>query len=224
MHNINLGICVGWSETIPNEIINNIELGCIGFHPTMLPKNRGKHPIIWSIFLGLKYTGSTFFLMNQNIDSGEILDQKLIKISKYENSQSLYSKIQTKAVFQIKKVLIDLKKKRFNTFKQSNNLANYWRKRKEIDGHIDWRMNFVTIDRLVRSLHKPYPGAFYIYKNNKIPVWKIKKSPKKNTSNIEPGKVITNNNDDVMVKCYDCFLWIIEHDFKEIPKSGEYLL
>ena len=38
MHNINLGICVGWSETIPKEIINNIELGCIGFHPTMLPK------------------------------------------------------------------------------------------------------------------------------------------------------------------------------------------
>ena len=124
----------------------------------------------------------------------------------------------------IKVFLLKLKNNSIIGTPQNEQIASYWPRRTPEMGKINLKGSVHDADKLCRALTKPYPGAFYIYKNNKIPVWKIKKSPKKNTSNIEPGKVITNNNDDVMVKCYDCFLWIIEHDFKEIPKSGEYLL
>jgi len=36
-------------------------LGVVGFHPAALPANRGRHPLIWALFLGLKKTASTFF-------------------------------------------------------------------------------------------------------------------------------------------------------------------
>ena len=52
---------------------------------------------------------------------------------------------------------------------------------------------------------KPY-RAFYIYKNNKY-LFGNKKITKKKYFKYRARKVITNNNDDVMVKCYDCFLW-----------------
>ncbi len=37
-------------------------MGVIGCHDTMLPQNRGRHPIIWALALGLKETGQTFLL------------------------------------------------------------------------------------------------------------------------------------------------------------------
>lgn len=85
----------------------------------MLPNNRGKHPIIWSIILGLKFAGSTFFIMSKKIDHGKIIDQKKIKILENDNAGKLYNKITKKACFQIpilfnklskKKILIKIKK------------------------------------------------------------------------------------------------------------------
>ena len=53
--------CFGWSFLLPSTILKSAKHGVIGFHPTLLPDNRGRHPLIWALFLGLKKTGSTFF-------------------------------------------------------------------------------------------------------------------------------------------------------------------
>lgn len=45
----------------------------IGFHPANLPQNRGRHPIIWALFLSLQETASTFFMMDEDTDSGDII-------------------------------------------------------------------------------------------------------------------------------------------------------
>ena len=51
-------------------------MGILGYHPSLLPFNRGRHPIIWALALGLKETGSTFFFMDENADTGDIVSQK----------------------------------------------------------------------------------------------------------------------------------------------------
>ena len=58
-------ICMGWSSLLDENTLNLCKRGVIGFHPSMLPFNRGRHPIIWSLALGLKETGSTFFKMTK---------------------------------------------------------------------------------------------------------------------------------------------------------------
>ena len=77
----------------------------------MLPNNRGKHPIIWSIVLGLKLTGSTFFIMSKKIDYGKIIDQKKIKILKNDDAKKLYNKITKKACTQVPIIFNKLSKK-----------------------------------------------------------------------------------------------------------------
>lgn len=37
-------------------------MGVLGYHPAKLPQNRGRHPLIWALALGLKKSASTFFL------------------------------------------------------------------------------------------------------------------------------------------------------------------
>ena len=78
--------CFGWSYLIRSELLNIPSLGVLGFHPSPLPRNRGRHPIVWSLALGLEKTASTFFFMDKYADSGEILSQALIDMSKDDNN------------------------------------------------------------------------------------------------------------------------------------------
>ena len=50
--------CFGWSSLIKKQILDIPKIGTLGFHPALLPKNKGRHPIIWSLVLGLKKTAS----------------------------------------------------------------------------------------------------------------------------------------------------------------------
>ena len=73
--------CFGWSSLIKSEVLNLTKLGVVGYHPAMLPNNRGRHPLIWAKILGLTQTGSTYFFMDEGADTGDILDQSSFEIS-----------------------------------------------------------------------------------------------------------------------------------------------
>ena len=65
--NPDLIICLGWSRLLNKKILSLPNIGAIGYHPADIPSNKGRHPIIWSLALGLKKAASTFFLMNESI-------------------------------------------------------------------------------------------------------------------------------------------------------------
>ena len=66
--------------------------------------------------------------------------------------------------------MLKLKKNKVKSLKQRNLESNYWRKRSEVDGKIDWRMDAQSIDNLVKALTKPYPGAYFLFNEKKITV------------------------------------------------------
>ena len=106
------------------------------------------------------------------------------------------------ALSQINYILKKLKNDKINSKKQNNKKSNYWRKRSENDGMIDFRMSNNFIYNLVRALHKPYPGAYFFFKKKKIKVWKVKLLNNQKYKNIEPGRVIKlTKNKNPIVKC-----------------------
>jgi len=74
--------CFGWSHLIKQELLHLPPMGVIGYHPAALPKNRGRHPLIWALILGLNETASTFFFMDEGADSGDIISQTTVPILK----------------------------------------------------------------------------------------------------------------------------------------------
>ena len=76
-------------------------LGLVGYHPALLPQNRGRHPIIWALALGLEETGSTFFFMDEGADTGDILSQRRVPITPEDDAGTLYDKLTTTALDQI---------------------------------------------------------------------------------------------------------------------------
>jgi methionyl-tRNA formyltransferase len=74
-------ICVAcFSQRIPRAILDVARLGCLNVHPSLLPANRGPEPLFWTFRLGSKQTGVTIHLMNEGMDSGDILAQESIEI------------------------------------------------------------------------------------------------------------------------------------------------
>ncbi len=217
-----LGFCVGWGQIIKKNIFQIPRYGIIGHHPTMLPYNKGKHPLTWAIFLNLKYTGSTFFQITNKIDGGSIYNQKKIKIHKGGDVRDLYNKVKKILPIQIKEIINLISNDR--NFKKKlilNKTKNYWRKRDDFDSKIDFRMSYFIIERLVKALNKPYVGAHIIVNGKKIQIFKVKKGKSgKIFENLEPGKIIKISNNFVLVKCYDTVVKIYVNNF---PHNIKYL-
>lgn len=214
--------CFGWSTLIKKELLNLAPMGVVGYHPAKLPQNRGRHPLIWALVLGLKQSASTFFFMNEGTDNGDILSQEDFEILDTDDAKSLYSKVINIALLQIEEFVPKLKNKTYMRIEQHHNLSNTWRKRGKEDGKIDFRMSSKAIYNLVRALAKPYVGAHIEYKNKDIGIWKVK-ILENTQNNIETGKVLENKDNTLIVKTYDGAIEILEHEFNELPKIGEYL-
>lgn len=214
--------CFGWSSLIKNELLSLAPMGVVGYHPAKLPQNRGRHPIIWALALGLKRSASTFFFMDEKADSGDIISQKELEILDSDDAKTLYDKIIQLALIQIEDFVPQLKDNTYTRIKQDQALSNVWRKRNKADGKIDFRMSSKAIYNLVRALTKPYVGAHIEYKEKDISIWKVK-IIENNDINIESGKVIESSKEKLIIKTYDAAIEILEHEFKEVPKVGEYL-
>jgi len=214
--------CFGWSELLSQDFFAIPRMGGIGFHPAALPANRGRHPLIWTLALGLMETASTFFYMDEGADSGDILDQRKIGISKKDNAHTLYEKVKRTAASQVRSFTPKLLLGNAPRRKQNAVLASSWRKRSALDGRIDWRMSARSIYNLVRALSKPYPGATFMYAGVERPLWAAEICK---TSDVfaEPGKVLQSGPKGVVVRCGEQAIRVPIDAFENPPRRGEYL-
>lgn len=214
--------CFGWSSLLKREILSLTPFGVIGYHPAALPLNRGRHPLIWALALGLTKTASSFFLMDESADGGDIVSQFELFIDFKDDASSLYKKMVKTAKRQLDEILPALELGRLQRIKQNHVLVNYWRKREPKDGRIDWRMNSIMIYNLIRALAKPYVGAEFIWRDQIVKVWKSGLAVCAD-SNIEPGKILKVQCEGVVIKCGVGAIFLMETTPSFLPNVGEYL-
>ena len=216
--------CFGWSYLLKKETLELTEFGVIGFHPAKLPANRGRHPLIWALSLGLEETASTFFKMDEGADSGPILCQRPIIIEKHDNATSLYEKVLAVANQQIVEFTQELHQGTARFHEQNHEKANYWRKRSRKDGLIDWRMTANAVHNLIRSLASPYPGAEFTVNEKLFSVMDSAPVLDIYPENIEPGKVLSIKKNALLVKCAGRdAIWLYDLDPNVLNEIGEYL-
>ncbi len=223
-HDLDVIYCIGWSHLLNKDVITLTPKGVIGFHPAKIPQNRGRHPIIWALSLGLEQTASSFFKMDEGADSGDILSQELVNIEKSDNAKTLYNKIMDTALEQIKKFSVDLANNTATFIQQDHSQATYWRKRSRKDGVIDFRMNASSIYNLVRALTDPYPGAEFIFNEEYFRVYSSEVSSNEFAQNIEPGKILDKKDNALLVKCAQKeAIWLRDIQGSNLPSVGEFI-
>lgn len=214
--------CFGWSYLLRPEVLAIPRLGVIGFHPAALPANRGRHPLIWALALGLKETASTFFFVDDGVDSGDVLSQEPIAIHEDDDAGTLYARVTSVALLQIATFTQQLASGTYPRTPQDHSRATTWRKRGPADGLVDFRMSARSIHNLVRALARPYVGAHCLYQGREVKLWRV--APVAGAApNIEPGKVLALHGERIVLQCGEEALELVEHEFPAPPPPGSYL-
>ena len=79
-------------DFISKPVRNQLRIGAIGYHPSLLPKHRGKDAIKWAVKMEEKITGGTVYWMNDIVDGGQIAAQDWCWIRKDDNASTLWSR------------------------------------------------------------------------------------------------------------------------------------
>ena len=90
---INLICLAGFMKILSKNFIKKFNKPILNIHPSLLPKYKGLNTHIRVIKNKEKYSGATVHLVSAKLDSGKIILQKKIKVSKYENEKSLQKKV-----------------------------------------------------------------------------------------------------------------------------------
>jgi methionyl-tRNA formyltransferase len=160
-----IGVVVAFRK-IPKELWEIPNFGTFNLHASLLPNYRGAAPINWSIIFKEKFTGVTTFLINDNIDSGDLLLQEKIPIDHNDNAGFLHDKLAIIGKNLIIKT-IDLFPLKFKPKKQiiigNENIAP---KLTRENTKIDWSNTLEDIYNKIRGL-SPFPGAWTFLVNGK---------------------------------------------------------
>tara|TARA_B100001250_G_C19728024_1_gene757025 strand:+ start:157 stop:738 length:582 start_codon:yes stop_codon:yes gene_type:complete len=90
---INLICLAGFMKILSKKFIKNFNKPILNIHPSLLPKYKGLNTHSRVIKNKEKYSGATVHLVSSKLDSGKIILQQKIKISKYESEKTLQKKI-----------------------------------------------------------------------------------------------------------------------------------
>lgn len=164
---------VGISQLIAEEIINASKKGTIGFHPTPLPKYRGRAAMVWQVLLGVRETKCTMFFIDKGMDSGDIIGQEPYEIEEADYASDIEKKLLEALERLTDKVLCEMKNGTLKGVAQNEEEATYLLMRTPEDGRIDWSQTAEEIQRLIRAVSRPYPGAFSLYEGKqKVVFWR----------------------------------------------------
>ncbi|WP_052184913.1 formyltransferase family protein [Methylotenera sp. N17] len=119
-----LGILAWWPNIIKEPIISAPKLGFINFHPSYLPFNRGKHYNFWALVEQCPF-GVSLHKVDNGIDTGNIVSQKLIDYDWEDNGETLYNKAQEEIVSLFKATYPAIRNGNFNAVPQDLALGSF---------------------------------------------------------------------------------------------------
>lgn len=211
---------IGWSQLCGPAFMALKPDAIIGYHPAALPRLRGRAPLAWTILLQEPITAGSLFWLGKGADDGDIVDQEYFHVAKDETARTLYDRHQQALEAMLLRTLAVLVSGKEPRKKQDERLATWATRRTPEDGLIDWRESAASIDRLVRAVGKPYPGAFTRIGEEKLVIWRSTVMPDGSDHHAGPGQVVLHEGQSFVVKTGDGLLRIDEWECASGKRPG----
>lgn len=200
---------VGLSQLVKAELLSVPSLACVGFHPTALPRGRGRAPVAWLV-LDATPGAATFFVMDEGADSGPILVQEPFDVSPNDDAASVTAALEAAIERALDRWLPKLLAGEWNPQPQDDTRATYHGKRAPEDGWIDWSRPAVEIDALIRAAGRPHPGAYTYFKDRKLVVWQSQLDRTTPFRGVIGRVLLTDATRGSLVQTGDGLLWLRE--------------
>lgn len=198
-------VVVAYGKILPKEILQLPKFGCVNGHASLLPRHRGASPIQWSIVCGDRETGITTMLMDEGMDTGDILLKETVAISNDDTADSLFERLSFVSAELMLKTLKGLEKGTIVPEKQDESEASYAPILKKEMAHIDYNKTAFEICCLVRGFYS-WPCAFTFIEGKRIKVLACREGEK---TALPAGTVIAEGS-RLSVACGDGKMVVLE--------------
>lgn len=145
-------VVVAYGKILPKQVLAIPTYGCINIHASLLPKYRGAAPIQWSVINGETQTGVTSMLMDEGMDTGDILLTEKTIIDINENSGDLFKRMSLIGASLLSKTIDGLLNGHITPVKQIESEATYAPMLQKSMCRINWKVSAEKIHNLIRGL------------------------------------------------------------------------
>lgn len=206
---------------LPEVVWNMPPLGTINVHASLLPQYRGAAPINHAIINGETETGVTTFQLNHQIDTGNILLHKKIKIEEEDNVGTLHDKLMALGAKALIETVNGLENNTIEAVDQDEIIQGSELKTApkifKQDCEIDWNKKTIEIFNLIRGL-SPYPGAFTTLNGLNLKIFHTE--IEKEIPTHQPGDIISDGKTFLKFATADGYLKIIELQLEGKKRNG----
>jgi methionyl-tRNA formyltransferase len=216
---------------LPEMIWSMPSLGTFNLHASLLPQYRGAAPINHAIINGETVTGVTTFLIDDRIDTGNILLREEVPVYPFENAGDLHDRLMKHGARLVIKTLEgliqnDLPPKDQSLFISPGEVLKPAPKIFPSDCIINWNNDPVTIHNFIRGL-APSPCARTQFKSeySEYSLKIFESEPEITKHNISPGEVLSDGIHFLKIACRDGFINIVslQLEGKKRMNSDEFL-
>jgi methionyl-tRNA formyltransferase len=210
-------VVVAFGHIIPKNILTISKIATINVHASLLPKYRGPAPIQWAIINEEKETGVTTMLMDEGMDTGDILLSSKLKIRPDDTSDTLHGRLADLGANLLIQTLNAYETGDIHPIPQDHTQATYAPILKKNDGRMNWKLPAKSLEAFIRGV-TPWPGAFTFHEKKRLKFFKAKTIVM--DTEASPGTVIKSFPDELWISTGKGVLSIMELQ----SESGKRLL
>lgn len=188
---------VAYGKILPAAVLKIPKYGCINGHASLLPKYRGASPIQWCIVSGEKKTGVTTMLMDEGMDTGDILETAETEIGAEETADALFERLSVISAELMVYTLEKLARGELTPRRQCESEATYAPIIKKEMAFIDFKKSDAEeICCAVRGYYS-WPCAYFFLGGKRIKVIKSENAGKASS----PAGTVISSRGELVIAC-----------------------
>lgn len=204
-------VVVAYGQLLSKEILDIPRLGCINIHASLLPKYRGAAPINWAIAEGETVSGVTTMLMDEGLDTGDMLLKYEVEITSEMDAQALHDILKIKGAELLLQTLDGLEAGTIVPEKQGDSNSRYASLLSKELTAVEWSMTAKQIQNRIRAFN-PWPVAHTKLEQQTLKIFKatVVDAIKFDNDKAVPGTVVKVDKTGIYVMTGDGTLRIDE--------------
>jgi methionyl-tRNA formyltransferase len=195
-----LALVVAYGRILPREVLDATRLGFVNVHASLLPSYRGAAPITWAVVDGDAETGVTLMLLDEGMDTGDMLAVSRTPIGPSETAGDLSVRLAAIGAEMVREKLAAFARGELVRVPQDAARATVAPMLEKKDGKIDWSAPARAVHDRIRGM-SPWPGAWTTLDGKTIKLHASLSTGLTRDRGSPPGTVVVADKSHVLVAC-----------------------
>jgi methionyl-tRNA formyltransferase len=195
-------VVVAFGQILPPEFFEFPAYGTLNVHASILPKYRGAAPVTHAILNGETETGVSIMRIDEGMDTGDVLTQKTVQVSKTVTTGELEARLSLEGASLLMETIGGYVSGEIKQKPQIQDQVSYAPRITKEDARICWKEDSLRVHNRVRAMN-PWPGAFTQFREQELKIWRtdLVEEPLEIDPGAPAGTIAAVSKSQVVVSC-----------------------